>query len=247
MVANDGSAGGLSRDGRLLVLAQWDPPRNGALRKSSRFLLVSTRTLRPWRTVALRGDFAFDALSPGGGTLFLIEHVSSADTTSYRVRAYDIASQRLLPRVIADRRQAGWVMHGYPVTRAASADARWAYTLYQQPGGYPFVHALDSVTRTAVCIGLPWRGNQDLVPVSRLRLDDQAGRLTVETFRGRPLFSIDTRTFWVSRASGIRSSGVPATLLFGPPAGAAALFAAAIAFRSRIRAARGRLPRLVPR
>jgi hypothetical protein len=137
-------------------------------------------------------------------------------------------------------------MHGYPVTRAASTDARWVYTLYQQPGGYPFVHALDAVTRTAVCIGLPWRGNQDLLPISRLRLDEQAGKLTVETFRGRLLFSIDTRTFWVSRP-GIRSSGVPATLIFGPPAGAAALLAVAIAFRRRIRAALVRLPRLVPR
>jgi hypothetical protein len=246
MVANDGSVGGLSRDGRLLVLAEWNPPRNGVLRSTSRFLLVSTRTLRPWRTIALRGDFAFDALSPGGGTLFLIERVSRADATSYRVRAYDIAAQRLLPRVIADRRQAGWVMHGYPVTRATSPDARWVYTLYQQPGGYPFVHALDAVSRTAVCIGLPWRGNQDILPLSRLRLDEQAGKLTVETLRGRLLFSIDTRTFWVSRA-GFRSSGVPSALLFGPPAGAAALLAVALAFRRRIRAVAVRLPRLVTR
>ncbi|HKP18222.1 MAG TPA: hypothetical protein VJT84_07065 [Gaiellaceae bacterium] len=236
MVAYDGSVGGLSRDGRLLVLAQWSPPGNGALRTTSRFLLLNTRTLRTWRTVTLRGDFTFDALSPGGGTLFLIERVSRADTTKYRVRSYDIASQRLSPRVIADRRQAGWVMRGYPVTRATSADGRWVYTLYQQPGGYPFVHALDAVGRSAVCIGLPWHGVQDILPSSRLRLNEQAGKLWVQTYRGRALFSIDTRSFWVARA-GAGASGTPAALLVAPPLGAAALLALVLAFRRRLRAA----------
>jgi hypothetical protein len=198
LVANDGTAGGLSRDGRLLVLAEWDP-RRAAVRTTSRFLLVSTRSFRIWRRVRLKGDFAFDALSPGARTLYLIEHVSATDQTRYRVRAYDLATQRLLPRVIADRRQEGWTMQGLPVTRAASPDARWVYTLYQQPGGFPFVHALDAVARTAVCVGIPWRGNQDIVPSLHLRLDPRAGRLTVETRRGRTLFAIDTRTFWVSR------------------------------------------------
>src|SRR5262245_6216244 len=40
MVANDGTTGGLSRDGRLLVLAGWTPPPNGLLRKASTFKLV---------------------------------------------------------------------------------------------------------------------------------------------------------------------------------------------------------------
>ena len=120
MVAGDGTAGGLSRDGRLLVLAEWKPPKTyGALRPSSRFVLLSTKSLRVWRRVTLTGDFTFDALSPDGRILYLIQHVSSSDVTSYRVRAYDVAARRLLPRVIADRRQSSWVMHGSPVTRAA--------------------------------------------------------------------------------------------------------------------------------
>jgi len=204
LVANDGTAGGLSRDGRLLVVADWTP-QNGALRTTSRFLLVNTKTLRTWRTIALRGDFAFDALSPDGGTLFLIERVSRKDLTSYQVRAYDVHVQRLLPRVIADRRQADWVMHGYPVTRAASADGRWAYTLYQQPSGFPFVHALDTVARTAVCIGIPWRGLQDILPSTRLVLDEHAGKLTLTTRTGRPLFDMNTKTFWVTRRTHHRS------------------------------------------
>jgi hypothetical protein len=198
-VANDGTFGGLSRDGRLLFLADWRPPANGALRTISRFLILNANTFRTWRKVVLRGDYGFDALSPDGGTLFLIEHVSRKDLTSYRVRAYDVHAQRLLPRVIADRSQADWVMHGYPVTRAASSDGRWAYTLYQQPGGFPFVHALDTVRRTAICVGIPWRRNQDILPSTKLLLDENADKLTLTTRRGRPLFVLNTKTFRVSR------------------------------------------------
>src|SRR5712692_3420754 len=48
MVANDGTAGGLSRDGRLLVLADANPARNTPLRATSRFLLLNPRTLGVW-------------------------------------------------------------------------------------------------------------------------------------------------------------------------------------------------------
>ena len=48
-------------------------------------------------------------------------------------------------------------MTGYPVSRATAPDGRFVYTLYQQNDNYPFVHALDTVHRTAVCIGLPWK------------------------------------------------------------------------------------------
>jgi len=205
-VANDGSVGGLSRDGRLLFVADWNGPWKGGLRTTSRFLLVNAETFRTWRKVVLHGDFGFDAVSPDGGTLFLIERVSRRDLTSYRVRAYDVHTQRLLPRVIADRSQADWVMHGYPVTRATSSDGRWAYTLYQQPnGGYPFVHALDTVRRTAICVGIPWRGNQNILPSVKLVPDEHAAKLTLSTARGRPLFEMNTTTFRVSRPAHHRS------------------------------------------
>jgi hypothetical protein len=57
-------------------------------------------------------------------------------------------------------------MQGWPISRAESADGRWAYTLYANPGGYPFIHALDSVKGVAHCVGIPWpatdRGQQTL-------------------------------------------------------------------------------------
>jgi hypothetical protein len=207
MVANDGTTAGLSLDGRLLVLGDWSRAANVGIRTSSRFFLVNTKTFGVWRRITLPGDFSFDALSPGGGTLYLIEHLTTRSTTSYRVRAYDVAARRLLPRVIADRRQSSWVMSGQPVTRATSEDGRWAYTLYQQPDGFPFVHALDTVKGTATCIGIPWRGNQDVLWSTKLVLDEHSRTLTLTTRHGRPLFAVNTRTFWVSRPAN-RHSGV---------------------------------------
>ena len=59
--------------------------------------------------------------------------------------------------MIADKRQAGWLMAGLPgrprhELRTAAGSTRST----SSPNNYPFVHALDTVSRTAVCIGLPW-------------------------------------------------------------------------------------------
>jgi hypothetical protein len=233
MVASDGTTDGLSRDGRMLVVADWAPSTSGP-RTESRFALVNTKTMQVWRWITLRGDFSFDALSPGGGTLFLIQHVAGDNVSSYRVRAYDVAARRLLPQVIADRRQSSWTMSGSPVTRATSADGRWVYTLYQQPDGYPFVHALDAVSRSAVCIGIPWKGNQDILFSTRLSLDRSERTLTLSTRQGRPLFLVDTRKFWVSRAPS-PTGGFPYALVLGGAGGAAALAVLGLAVRRRLR------------
>ena len=56
--------GGLSPNGRILVLSD-NVNSDGTLRDRSRFAVVDTRTLAIVRTIALRGDYSFDALSPG--------------------------------------------------------------------------------------------------------------------------------------------------------------------------------------
>jgi len=160
LVTFPGARSGLSHDGRTLVLGD-ATPRNGPVRSPSRFAVLDTRTLTPRRLLTLAGDFSFDALSPDGRVLYLVQHVSAQDLSLYVVRGYDLQTGRMLPRRIADPRQRGWVMSGAPISRAASPDGRWAYTLYLNGGGYPFVHALDTVARSAVCIGIPWKGSQD--------------------------------------------------------------------------------------
>jgi len=186
--------GGLSPNGRILVLSD-NVNSDGTLRDRSRFAVVETRTLAVVRTIALRGDYSFDALSPAGRWLYLIHHVASTGDR-YQVMAYDLRAGRLLPGVIADKRQAGWLMAGYPVSRATGSDGRWVYTLYQQSNNYPFVHALDTVNRTAICIGLPWKWWKaaDSIGRARLTLDGH----TLNVAGGKARFALDTSTFRVT-------------------------------------------------
>jgi hypothetical protein len=187
IVAFDGSKAGLSADGRILVLAQ---PPIGQMRKVSKFPVLSTRNLQLIKTVVLQGSFSFDAVSPDGKTLYLIEHVNRQDVAQYRVRAYDLESDRLLPKPIRDPKT-GEIMHGYPVSRATSADGRWAYTLYQAPR-HSFVHALDTVNRSAACIDLPADARPEYVADSRLVVGSN-GDVTVDSRSGGVLAVIDTK------------------------------------------------------
>jgi hypothetical protein len=154
-VTSTGAAGGLSPNGRLLVLAE--PPNYEGLRETSRFLLVSTPRLSPVRTLELPGEFGFDALSPNGGTLYLIQHIASEDLVRYVVRAYDLRTRRLLASPIVDKRSPDEAMRGYPVARATSPGGDWVYTLYTRAPdqGNVFVHALNAAGRYAFCIDLP--------------------------------------------------------------------------------------------
>ncbi len=201
LVTLNGGAGGLSADGRVLVLAErFDP--TGSLRMTSAFAILGTKPLAIRRTIDLRGDFGFDALSPRGRTLYLIHHVSATSLTAYRVRAYDLPSARLLPGAIADKRQAGWIMSGFPVARATSGDGRWVYTLYQQGDNYPFVHALDASNRTAVCIGLPWAWTGLAADeIMSAKLSVAGGNLVIAGNQGRGTrFTLNTHTLRITRS-----------------------------------------------
>ena len=203
-VAFDGTAGGLSGDGRTLVLMQ---AQTAPLPTRSVFQIVRTSDLAPVQRVVLKGNFAFDALSPDGSRLYLIQHVSQQNLSRYVVRAYALDRHRLLPGRIADRTQRGWVMAGYPVTRATSADGRWIYTLYMRPSGYPFVHALDAVRGVAHCVGIPWHGNQNALWRLRLSVRDGGRALTLRWPSGREYLAIARDTWRISHPGAAARSG----------------------------------------
>ncbi len=187
---NDGT--GLSPDGRTLVLA--DVPTSFPHTRSA-FMFLDPRTLRMRDAVSLKGDFAFDALSPDGKRLYLIQHVNQNDQSRYVVRAFDVRTRSLLPGRVADRTQKSWVMQGYPVSRVTSSGGRWVYTLYDNPGGFPFVHALDTVRGVAHCVGLPWLGSEGGVYNMRLALRGGGRTLGVGFASGRRWMLVDARTF----------------------------------------------------
>ena len=192
-----GTLTGLNPNGRVLVLSDNVRP-NGSLRTRSRFAVISTRTLTLTKKISLRGDFSVDALSPNGDLLYLIHHVSRTNATKYQVQAYDLHAGRLLPGVITDKRQGGWIMAGYPISRATTGNGGWVYTLYRQDNNYPFIHALDTIHHTAVCIGLPANWTTDAAWISTARLKLGTATLEVNTKHGKTRFLLNTKTFGVT-------------------------------------------------
>jgi hypothetical protein len=187
IVANDGTTAGLLRDRRTLLLAQ--ARTNPTLRKYSSFILLDTKKMRVLRTIRVKGDHSFDALSPDARYLYLVEYVSQSDFSRYRVRAYDMSADRLLPAPVVDKRESESTMQGSPVSRATPSDSGWVYTLYGGPHE-SFIHALDTRNVTAICIDMPWKKQPKRLFEFRLRLDGE-GRLVVRGPRGRPLAVIE--------------------------------------------------------
>jgi DNA-binding beta-propeller fold protein YncE len=193
-ITSTGVAGGLSPDGRVLVLAQ--PPTYNGLRKESRLVLLSTKTLALRETVVLKGEFGFDAFSPDGRTLYLIQHKSVRDLVAYVVRGYDLGQKRLLPGAIVAKGESE-NMRGYPVARATRAQGAWVYTLYTRQTGKPFIHALATNDRYAVCIDLPWAASPQQIWTTRLSLSRDGRKLLVRS-GGTVVARVDTRSFRVT-------------------------------------------------
>ena len=192
-VTFDYSGGGLARNGRRLVLVSHQSP---AL---TRIVVVDPATLKPRTHLRLPGYWAFDALSPTGSLLYLIQYRGSPTQApvgqSYAVRALNLNTKRLYTSAVVDRREPDEKMTGMPMTRVESGDGSWAYTFYSRAGKGPFVHALDTVHRRAFCVDVPWRLSANKLWSARLRLT--TGELRVRVGR-KTVASIDTRTFRVA-------------------------------------------------
>ncbi len=146
------------------------------------------------RVVELEGDFSFDAWSPRGDVLYLIEHRLPAGSGHYVVRAYDVAAGKLRPAPVADKRTLGEEMAGRPIARASNPDGRIVATLYRPHGAAgdhgPFIHLLFTDQASALCVDLPWQvGDRWQLGFAdgRLRVFDRAGRAAyvVNTVNGR--------------------------------------------------------------
>jgi hypothetical protein len=187
--------GGLSRDGRLFFL------QSTTIGSPTSFLVLDTHGFRVRDRFRLHGTFSFDALSPDGSRLYVIQRIDASNLSRYVVRAYDLRTHRLLPARISDPTQRTWVMQGDPWTRVSDSTGRWVYTLYSNPGGYPFVHALDTVRGVAHCIGIPW-SSTDQTPLFNVVLHLRNGSLDLDWRSGRPYLRIDTATWRVSQPPG---------------------------------------------
>jgi hypothetical protein len=196
LVAYDNTVEGLVQGGRTLLLAQQIYAADGNLKSPTSFTLLNARTLKPSRDITIPGTFSFDAASPDGRYVYLIEYFSAEDPTLYRVRAYDLRQNKLLAKIVADRRSWATGMQGMPISRVWKGG--WAYTLY---GGNarPFIHMLNARGLEAVCVNLPWKSSPQRIFDYRLKVDGD-GHLVVRGPHGRALAVIDRQTFKVLSA-----------------------------------------------
>jgi hypothetical protein len=249
---NNGTTG-LSADGSTLVLAH---PTRQYPPASTQLAVLDARQLLVRRRIELPGFFTVDAISPDGHWLYLIQYTGD-NVLDYRVRALDTRTGGLAARDVVDPRNPDEQMGGLPMTRVMSRDGRWAYTLYGG-GEETFIHALDTVGRSAACIDLDMlTPDRDLTNV-RLSLSPD-GQLIHVHDAADLVATVDPRTFAVSepgaatasRAAAIAESrhsvtptaddgGLPwpALVLAGGLAGLCAC--AVMLARRRARAPRGR-------
>ena len=195
LVAYDGSAAGLSWSGRRLVVYASDT----RLRARTSFVVLDARTLAVRKRIVLRGDFGFDALSPDGSLMYLIQLKRpgpNGSALNYDVRALNVNSGRLYPGALVDRREPDEKMTGIPMTRVGSPDASWAYTLYSKSNGGAFVHALHTTAREAFCVDLALDLPDEELGKVRMRVGKN---VLVLRLRGKTIAKIDTRTFRVTR------------------------------------------------
>jgi hypothetical protein len=189
-ILND--AGGLSADGTTLVLVK---PNYRRPRAETELLLVDADRFRKLEHVTLDGTFSFDAISPDGSHLYLVQYADPRDPLDYRVRSYDISRHRFESGAIVDPDEPDEKMTGQPVSRKMSSDGRWAYTLYGG-GEETFIHALDTKAGVAQCVDLHGFKPSQLYTL-RLDVDRETGVITV--IRGqRPEATVDPRTFAVT-------------------------------------------------
>jgi murein peptide amidase A len=194
-VAYDGSAGGLSADGRTLALVNFSraypPPLTKlAILDTDVYLRHPHRPgqHRPQHAIHylnLRGHFYFQALSPNGSKLYLRHYRTRDRGSAYDRRPDDFdlwvlnaGNGGLAPRPLTVS-NSGRQLAGLPISGATSQDGRWAYALYDGDMHLPFLLALDTVTRRVLRVDLPGLERLRNPYMLKLRLDPAGHHLAV--------------------------------------------------------------------
>jgi hypothetical protein len=145
---------GVSGQGDTVVLVEDGAPTDAA---TTRFAIL-VRGASP-QILELAGSLEFDALSPDGSILYVVEHLPGPPDAHYQVRAVDIATGRMRDDVIVDKRNLDESMGGWPITQARHQNGV-AFTLYRG-AEHPFIHALNTAEAWAICLDLPEAGADD--------------------------------------------------------------------------------------
>jgi len=154
---NSGIPGGLSQNGRWLVLQRFDREAQ-SVPSRSHFLMFDTAATDVRRSIDLDGYFQFDAISNDGERLFLIQYINGTD---YHVRLYSVSGGALDPNFVVDKNDGGDAMNGLKLTGVASHDGQWLFSVYARAHQGAFIHALNLDAGFAACLDLAGTGFAD--------------------------------------------------------------------------------------
>lgn len=149
-----GLPGGLSQDGRWLVLQAFDAA-GASIPTATYFLVVDTSYKTPAKRIDLTGYFQFDAVSNDGERVYMIEYLPA---NSYHVRVFDVPAGRLDQTIIVDKSDGDAAMTGLRLAGVASPDGHWLYSMYIRDKQGAFIHALSLDGNIAFCLDLPGPG-----------------------------------------------------------------------------------------
>jgi hypothetical protein len=208
-IGTDPLAVGRSEDGWTLALVE-DGAAAG--RTTSKFAIVDLSSKRPPKVIELRGSFEFDAISPNGATLFVIEHLDTQAGGHYQVRAVDTSTGQLADGIIVDKANPNESMAGWAMEQQRLEDG-WVLTLYRGHE-HPFVHALDTAHTGAICIDLPPTSHDDAVAAADWGLARSPDGLSIYAINATigSAVDIDRLTMSIRRTSNIGPSTAAITL-----------------------------------
>ncbi len=175
-------------------------------RRRTDVVVVNNVTKRVAHRLSLRGNFEVETVSRDGKRLFLIEHLPSTGSPRYSVRLFDLTRDRLASKPLRGAGEPS-VMAGLAWSGIGSPDGRWLLTLYLNTGrNVAFVHALDLVRSSPLCIFLPSGGAFDALKRYGLTLSPDGKRLYATNAAVGAVAEIDLATRKV-----VRTARFPAT------------------------------------
>ncbi|MEA2627628.1 MAG: hypothetical protein QOJ10_88 [Chloroflexota bacterium] len=148
-ITANGLPGGLSQDGRWLVLI------NDSNMQTTQMLVVDTASMKAGTPMSFAGTFQFDAISNDGQRIYVVEYLSGS---SYRVRVYNVVAGHLESYIVVDKSDASESMTGLRLSGVPSPDGQWLYSVYARPHQGAFIHALNLNQPYAFCLELPGSG-----------------------------------------------------------------------------------------
>lgn len=194
-----------STDGRLVALGPPSADYAGYPRgrSTTELVVLDQETAQP-RTIQLDGNYAPEAFSTDGRSLFVVEYLPPENPDSYRVRRLDLVTEEVVGVYTVDQ-ELQERMRGTARIQAASPDGRRLYTLYtlkdDDGSMHSFVHVLALDELWAHCVDLPSSFGVNAERAMTLTVTPDGSRLYAADGSTNGIAEIDTQALTVARTA----------------------------------------------